>query len=109
MFDLFRSRAKAVRYLLGALLVLVAVSMVVTLIPGFVGVGGQSDDVVATIGGEALTTRDVQVNIQQQLKNSSFPKELVATYVPIIINQMIAEHEQADEESPAIKLADSGE
>jgi peptidyl-prolyl cis-trans isomerase D len=91
MFDLFRSRAKAVRYLLGAVLVLVALSMVVTLIPGF-GSGAAADDpVVAVIGGEELTTREVQINIQAALRGRTIPPDLVATYVPQYINQMIAE------------------
>ncbi len=92
MFDLFRSRAKVVRYLLGAVLVLVAVSMVVTLIPGFVGASFEGDsNVVAEIGDEVLTTYDVQRNIQQQLRNNQIPRELIGNYVPTIINNMITQ------------------
>ncbi len=91
MFDLFRSRAKAVRYLLGAVLMLVAISMVVTLIPGFVGASYAPDDVVAEIGDEVLTTRDVQLVIQQQLRNNAFPRDMTSVFVPMIVNQMISE------------------
>ena len=91
MFDLFRSRAKAVRYLLGALLVLVALSMVITLIPGFGGAGPADDPVVAVIGGEDLTVREVQLNIQAALRGRTIPPEMVSTYVPQYVNQMIAE------------------
>jgi len=91
MFDLFRSRAKAVRCLLGALLVLVALSMVVTLIPGFVGSGYAPDNVIAEIGDEVISTRDVQLSIQQQLRNNAFPREMTGTYVPVIVNRMISD------------------
>jgi len=92
MFDLFRSRAKAVRYLLGAIMLLVAFSMVITLIPGFVGSSFSTDtNIIAEIGNEVLTARDVQVNIQQQLRSNAFPREMAGSYVPMIINQMISD------------------
>jgi peptidyl-prolyl cis-trans isomerase D len=91
MFDLFRSRAKAVRYLLGALLVLVALSMVITLIPGF-GTGmSSSDNIVAEIGDEALTALEVQQSLQMQLRGRSIPPQLAAVYVPQLVDQMISE------------------
>jgi len=64
MFDLFRSRAKAVRYVLGAVLMLVAISMVVTLIPGFGAGGDRNDQIVAEVGEEVLSAHDVQVRVQ---------------------------------------------
>ena len=58
MFDFFRSRDKAVRILLGAILGVVALSMVTYLIPGGPsGATGGSTDVVARIIGAQLAER----------------------------------------------------
>ena len=91
MFDLFRSRDKAVRYLLGALLGLVAVSMVITLIPGFGMGSAPQEQVVAQIGRDSLTTREVQTTIQGALRGRQIPPEMVQFYVPQLIDQMITE------------------
>ncbi len=91
MFDLFRSRDKAVRYLLGALLGLVAVSLVITLIPGFGATTGPTEQVVAEIGGEALTVREVQQTIQMVTRNRQVPAEMMQFYVPQVIDQLITE------------------
>jgi len=99
MFDLFRSRAKAVRYLLGALLMVVAISMVITLIPGFgtsVTESG-SDQIVAEIGDEVLSTLELQQSLQMQLRGRTIPPQLTAVYVPQLIDQMITERAMAYE------------
>jgi len=91
MFDLFRSREKAVRYLLTVLLGLVALSMVAYLIPGY-GTGGQQEEqVIAEIGGERLTLREVQLNLQAAMRDKRFPMEIIQQYIPQYVNQMITE------------------
>lgn len=91
MFDLFRSREKSVRILLGALLVLVAASMLVYLIPG--GPGGPSvsgQNVVAAVGGDKITTNDVQRAVQRITQGqANLPKGIIAMYIPSIVNQLI--------------------
>lgn len=91
MFDLFRSREKSVRILLGALLVLVAASMLVYLIPG--GPGGPSasgQNVVAAVGDDSITTMDVQRAVQRITQGqANLPKGIIAMYVPSIVNQLI--------------------
>jgi len=91
MFDLFRSRDKAMRYLLGVLLGLVALSLVITLIPGFGASTGPREELVAEIGGEALTVREVQQTLQGALRNRQLPPEMIQFYVPQMIDQMITE------------------
>src|SRR6478672_13532499 len=91
MFDVFRSREKSVRILLGAMLVLVAASMLVYLIPGGVGGSGASgDNVVASVGKEQITASDVQREIQRITRGqSNLPKGIIAMYIPTIVNQLI--------------------
>src|SRR5438128_434481 len=65
MFDLFRSRDKAVRIFLTVLLSLVALSMVAYLIPGYGGSGPTaSDNVVADVGKNHVTVHDVQMAVR---------------------------------------------
>jgi peptidyl-prolyl cis-trans isomerase D len=101
MFNLFRSRDKAVRAILTALLVVVALSMVTYLIPG----SGTSYDnntdtsVVAAIGKEQLTSQQVSRVIQNMTRSRQLPSELLAIYVPQIVQQMISDHAMAYEAS----------
>ncbi len=61
MFNLFRSRDKAVRILLTGLLVVVGLSMVTYLIPstGLDPASAPDSTVLATIGKEQLTSQQV--------------------------------------------------
>ncbi|MBV9404595.1 MAG: peptidylprolyl isomerase [Acidobacteriaceae bacterium] len=91
MFDLFRSREKSVRILLGVLLGLVAISMLFYLIPGGTSGGGFSNqNVVATVGDDKITSVDIQRAIQAVTRGQqNLPKGVLAMYVPSLVNQMI--------------------
>jgi peptidyl-prolyl cis-trans isomerase D len=91
MFDLFRSREKSVRILLGVLLAVVAASMLIYLIPG--GPGGSSasgENVIAAIGDQKITTVDLDRAVQRITRGqTNMPKGLLAMYVPSLVNQLI--------------------
>ena len=93
MFDLFRSRAKAVRILLGAMLGMVALSMLLYLIPGAgtTTAADQNDQVVAEIGKDVLTLHDVELGIQSQLRSQQIPPDLVQVIIPQQVDQMVEE------------------
>ncbi len=100
MFDLFRSREKNVRWLLGILLGLVALSMVVTLVPSYGGLsrGGNVDQaVVAEIGDEVVTTVQVRQLLAQASRSGVLPRGMEAIYAPRLVNQLIAERATAYE------------
>lgn len=92
MFDLFRSRQKTVRYMLGALLSLVAISMVVTLVPSYGDPSsGANAQIIAEIGDEVLTITEVQQVMARELRENRIPPGLESVYVPMFVQQMVAE------------------
>lgn len=98
MFDLFRSRAKAVRILLGAMLAMVALSMLVYLIPGAgTPTGDASDQVIAEVGKEVVSTQEVDQQIRNALQNRQFSRSMIDTYVPQVVDQAIADRALAYE------------
>ncbi|MGD0361559.1 MAG: peptidylprolyl isomerase [Bryobacteraceae bacterium] len=97
MFDLFRSRDKVVRIMLGGLLLVVALSMLTYLVPSYNMGGGDSDQVVAQIGKDAITVPEVQQAVQMQLRGRQIPPELLPHYVPQFINSMVTERALAYE------------
>ena len=83
MFNLFRSRDKLVRITLGAVLTVVAVTMVVTLIPGFGTTTGSTDDpVLAQIGSEKITASQAQRDFQTIVQGQQIPTEMLQVYFP---------------------------
>ena len=96
MFDIFRSRDKAVRTTLTVMLGLVALSMVAYLVPG--GVGGDTggaEPVVAQVCDDKITLREVQMQLQSALKNKQFPMQMIQNYIPEFVNQFVAERATA--------------
>lgn len=93
MFDLFRSREKSVRLLLGILLGLVALAMVITLVPSYGSLGGAPQDpsVIAEIGDTRITASDVRQVLARELKSQQVPKGLESVYMRPLITQMVNE------------------
>jgi peptidyl-prolyl cis-trans isomerase D len=99
MFDLFRSRDKAVRILLGAILAVVALSMVTYLIPGGPATGGASSnsDSVAKVGDEEITVLMAQKAIQNALRGANLQPSFYSIYIPRIIDSLINDRAMAYE------------
>lgn len=97
MFNFFRSREKSARYLIGAILVVISLSMLLYLIPGGPGSGSSSSpNVVATVGGDKITVADVQSALERVAGSQpNFPRAFMAMYVPSIVNQYVEMYAKA--------------
>ncbi len=70
MFNLFRSQKQAVRIFLGAILLVVAASLVITLIPGLMSnPAAVEQGVFAEVGGHSVTSADVYYRMRDYLRN----------------------------------------
>ena len=91
MFDLFRSRDKAVRILLGGLLLIVAISMLSYLIPNYDTGAAGTEGVIAEVNGEPVTTLEVRKAIDNQTRGKQLPPGLIPNFVPQIVDQIVTE------------------
>lgn len=93
MFDLFRSRAKAVRIFLGAILMLVAAAMVITLIPGFGGADfGANAQTLGEVAGEPITVTQLREAVQQMARQGQvFSPEQMSSLYPVAFQNLIQE------------------
>src|SRR5664279_3626447 len=109
MFDLFRSRDKAVRILLGGLLLLVAFSMLTYLVPNYSnGTSSGSDTVIAEVGKDSITLAEAQRLIQATVRGRQLPVEILPTYIPQMVDQMVTERAMALEaESLGLQVSDA--
>jgi peptidyl-prolyl cis-trans isomerase D len=86
-----------VRILLGALLGVVALSMLTYLVPNYNTGSSSSDLVVAEIGNEKITLPDMQRMIQMTIRGRQLPTEILPTYIPQMVDQMVTERAMAME------------
>jgi peptidyl-prolyl cis-trans isomerase D len=89
MFDLFRSRDKLVRYMLGGILVVVAASMITYLIPGFNTNTGTAAPTVFEVGDHKYTVQDVQQGFQRLVQGQHMTPETADIYFPQFVDQMV--------------------
>ena len=94
MFDLFRSREKSVKILLGAVLLVVAVSMITYLVPNtdLTGGGTTTDEsVLADVGGEKITSLQAQSAVDRLVQSGQMPAATAQVYLPQLVDQMVQE------------------
>ena len=91
MFDLFRSREKSVRIVLGGVLLLVALSMLTYLVPSYNTGPVSSENVVAEVGGDEITVADVRKLITDTMKDRQLPPEILPNYIPRMVSQMVTD------------------
>jgi len=88
MFNLFRSKGKAVKLMLGGLLFMVALSMLLYLVPNYADpnqTGG--DPVILQVGAKKLKLSEAQ-NEFQQYANGKVPAEMMNVYFPQYIDEL---------------------
>lgn len=96
MIRFLQTKTRTKQIVLGALLVLICVTMVITLIPGFSsGDFGPSTGALVRVGGEDVTTNEVQVMARQiakqQMRGQPVPDQLMPYFLQSAAENMIVQ------------------
>ncbi len=83
MFNLFRSKGRGVKLMLGGLLFMVALSMLLYLVPNYTDPNQVTGDpVVLQVGESKLKLSEAQNEFQQSVAGRGVPAEMLAVYFP---------------------------
>src|SRR5260370_42613709 len=92
MFNLFRSQERGKKIMLTVILAIVSLGMLLYLVPSGPSMGGpNTESVVAEVGGTKITEEMVYRHIRETFGNQQLPPSTLAVYVPLVIQQMIAD------------------
>jgi len=91
MLETIQGRGQATRILLGAVIGVIALSMLITLLPGAMSSSSASQDVVVEVDGQPITATDVRHQIQQISGGAAVSPEIEHIYAQSFLDQMIME------------------
>ncbi|MBI4443679.1 MAG: peptidyl-prolyl cis-trans isomerase [Acidobacteria bacterium] len=93
MLNIFRRRDTVIRVFVGSILVFISLAMVITLIPGLTGTLDDPalSQVVAEVGGEQITTWELQQTLLRASRSMQIPSDLVPLYTSQLLDQMVME------------------
>jgi peptidyl-prolyl cis-trans isomerase D len=90
MFNLFRSREKATRYLLGGMLVILAASMLTYLTQTGL-TSADADNVLAEVGSTKITAQEIQASVDRGLRSGQLSANTIDFMLPTFVNQVLQE------------------
>ncbi len=93
MLKLFQNRGKTLRWIMGALLFLIAGSMIITLVPSVFSTqqGGADAQVLVEVGDRAVTMADLDAGLRQYARGQAIPPETLAFFASSAVDNLIGE------------------
>ena len=91
MLEHIQKRGQATRILLAAIIGVIALSMLITLLPGSATAPSASPDVVVEVGGQPITATDVRRQISLANSGRNIPAAFEHVYASQFLDQLITE------------------
>jgi peptidyl-prolyl cis-trans isomerase D len=89
MFNLFRSRQKATRYLLGGIMLILAASMLTYLTQTGLTTSADNDTVLAEVGPSKITVAETQAIIERGIRSNQLKADTIDVMLPSFVDQMM--------------------
>lgn len=90
MLKVFRNQGKALRWIMGFILFLVAASMIITLVPNVFGPADGTGETLAEVNGSAVTVGHVDAELRQY-RTSEMPPQALSMMAGNVLQNLISE------------------